>query len=69
MSITWKIDEPLDIRRRWAEMFCTNPFIWQELADEYRDAGRLSMAAYCEAHARHYAGDEHETVSNLPATN
>lgn len=51
-----RFDNPLDIRRRWAEMFCTNPLIWQKLADDYRKAGRLSMAAYCERDATHYTG-------------
>lgn len=48
----------LDICRTWAEMFCTDPAIWQELADEYRKLGRYSMSYYCQRHADHYAGKE-----------
>lgn len=59
--------DTLDIRRRWAEMFCTNPVIWRNLAEEYRIAGRLSMADYCARHADFYAGkDEHEIAIYPP---
>lgn len=47
--------QDLDLCRIWAEMFCTDPAIWQELADEYRKLGRYSMADYCQRHADHYA--------------
>ncbi|MEJ5200608.1 MAG: hypothetical protein WHV66_00130 [Anaerolineales bacterium] len=48
----------LDLCRIWAEMFCVDPKIWQELADEYRKLERYSMADYCQRHADHYAGKD-----------
>ncbi len=55
---TCQTDDLLDLCRLRAERFCTDPEVWQSLAKEYRQRGRFCMAAYCEDHARHYAGKE-----------
>ena len=53
----------LDLRRRWAEMFCVDPDIWVGLAEEYHMAGRLCMAEYCQRHADHYAGKDEQNAA------